>query len=1181
MSQLQPPESLNPLTLPLRGERLIEASAGTGKTFTIGLLYLRLLLGLGGKHAYSRPLSVEEILVVTFTEAATAELRGRIRANIHELRLACIRGVSRNPMLMQLLSEMPQPAEAASLLLAAERQMDEAAIFTIHGFCQRMLNLNAFESGMLFEQQLIEDEQQLLRQATADFWRRHCYPLSLDIARVIVSEWSGPEQLLATLRPWLQGEAPNLRLPPGDAETLSTRHHDNLTRIDAMKAQWLAVGEEVLSLVGQSDVDKRSYSSKNLPVWVCKVSLWAQSETGDYQVPPELARFGQQMLDEKTKKGSPPQHALFAAIDTFLAQPISLRDLVIARALVEVRAAVRKEKRQQALLGFDDLLSRLDDALQQPGGEQLAQAIRQRFPVALIDEFQDTDPLQYRIFRTLYINQPEHALLLIGDPKQAIYAFRGADIFTYIRARNEVQAHYTLDTNWRSSPAMVESVNQLFSRLESPFLFEAIPFQSVQFAPPNQKLSLSIDQQEQAALRFWLQPGAGCSVGEYQQAMAQQCAADISHWLQAGQQQRALLGTASAQRPVEASDITVLVRSRNEANLIRESLNQLGIPSVYLSNRDSVYTTPEAHELLWLLQAVLAPEQERMLRTALATSLFAFDAAQLDALDQDARGWDELVDTFARWQLLWQQRGVLPMLRQLMQERQLAENLLASENGERRLTDLLHLGELLQEASAQLDSPHALVRYLAQQIANPDSQSSSQQLRLESDRHLVQIVTIHKSKGLQYPLVWLPFAAGFREADTALYHDRETFSAVLDLQADDASLALAEQERLAEDLRLLYVALTRSVYHCSVGIAPLFRGTRKKEGESDFHKSALGFLLQRGEAATAEQLEVLLNDMQVVGTEVLRVEEQPALPWQEPVASEGALAARSVSRTLIEPWRVTSYSGLQQHGSQRLLDVMPNFDIEAAGEDHQEEETDSALTPHHFPRGAAPGTFLHELFESLDFPQPPVAEKLEQHLLQNGYPLYWQPMLSDWIARVVNTPLNAQGIQLGSVQASERLVEMGFYLPIGGLLTANALDSLIRQDPLSAAAPPLEFRQVQGMLKGFIDLVFRWQGKYYLLDYKSNWLGDSHDAYTPAAMKQAMIDHRYDLQYQLYTLALHRYLNHRLADYDYEQHFGGVFYLFLRGMDGTSPDNGVFHTRPSLDFVTQLDRLFRGQGVIA
>lgn len=1174
-------ESLNPLTLPLRGERLIEASAGTGKTFTIGLLYLRLLLGLGGENAFPRPLSVEEILVVTFTEAATAELRGRIRENIHELRLTCLRGSSSNPMLMQLLQEIAQPAEAASLLLAAERQMDEAAIFTIHGFCQRMLNLNAFESGMLFEQQLIEDEQHLLRQATADFWRRHCYPLTLEIARVIVDEWSGPEQLLTTLRPWLQGEAPKLRLPPADSETLTSRHEQNMARIAAIKKQWLALGDDVQGLIGQSDVDKRSYSSKNLPAWVSKITQWAQSETRDYQVPPELARFGQQVLYEKTKKGTAPAHALFAAIDDFLSQPLSIRDVVIARALIEVRNAVRREKRLQALLGFDDLLSRLDDALQQSGGEQLAQAIRQRYPVALIDEFQDTDPLQYRIFRTLYMHQPEHALLLIGDPKQAIYAFRGADIFTYIRARSEIHAHYTLDTNWRSSPAMVEGVNQLFMRLPSPFLFADIPFLPVQFAPPNQSLSLQLDGQQQAALRFWLQPGAGYSVGEYQQQMAKQCAADISRWLQAGQQHQALLGKAPALRPVQASDITVLVRSRNEANLIREALNQRGIPSVYLSNRDSVYTTPEARELLWLLQAVLAPEQERMLRTALATSLFAFDAAQLDALDQDARGWDTLVDTFARWQQIWHQRGVLPMLREMMLERQLAENMLASENGERRLTDLLHLGELLQAASAQLDSPHALVRYLAQQIARPDSQSASQQLRLESDRHLVQIVTIHKSKGLQYPLVWLPFAAGFREADIALYHDREDYAAVLDLQNDEESLALAEQERLAEDLRLLYVALTRSIYHCSVGVAPLFRGTRKKEGESDLHKSALGFLLQRGEAASADQLAALLNGLDVAGTEVVLAQTPESSRWQEPRQADTALSARSVTRALAESWRVTSYSGLQQHSSHRLLDVMPGFDVDAAGEEQQAEVAEPALTPHHFPRGAAPGTFLHELFESLDFTRPPAAEKLAQQLQQNGYPLHWQPVLSDWIARVVSTPLNAQGLQLSQVQTRDCLVEMGFYLPIEGMLTASALDALMRQDALSRQAPPLDFRQVQGMLKGFIDLVFRWQGKYYLLDYKSNWLGEHHEAYTPQAMAQAMIDHRYDLQYQLYTLALHRYLQHRVADYDYDRHFGGVFYLFLRGMDGSSPANGVFHTRPDFGFVSQLDRLFRGQGATA
>ncbi len=301
MTQLRP-ESLNPLTLPLRGERLIEASAGTGKTFTIGLLYLRLLLGLGGEHAYRRALSVEEILVVTFTEAATAELRGRIRDNIHQLRLACIRGKSSNPVLQTLLAQIPDLTQAASQLLAAERQMDEAAIFTIHGFCQRMLNLNAFESGMLFEQELIEDEQALLKQSIADFWRRHCYPLTLDVARVIAAEWSGPDNLLVTLRPWLQGESPTLKRPPADDETLASRHATNMARIAEIKQQWLAVSREVEGIISQSGVDKRSYSSKNLPNWVSKVTQWASSETLDYQAPKELERFGQRILDEKTKK---------------------------------------------------------------------------------------------------------------------------------------------------------------------------------------------------------------------------------------------------------------------------------------------------------------------------------------------------------------------------------------------------------------------------------------------------------------------------------------------------------------------------------------------------------------------------------------------------------------------------------------------------------------------------------------------------------------------------------------------------------------------------------------------------------------------------------------------------------------------------------------------------------------
>lgn len=1167
-------ESLDPLRLPLIGERLIEASAGTGKTFTIAALYLRLLLGLGGEAAYPRAISVEELLVVTFTEAATEELRGRIRSNIHELRIACLRGESDNPLYSSLLAEIADKDDAAKTLLLAERQMDEAAVFTIHGFCQRMLSLNAFESGMLFEQQLIEDESRLRYQACADFWRRHCYPLTRDIAAVIHDVWKGPRDLLKSLDRWLQGEAPQLKSPPAPNETLAERHQQIIARIDSLKQQWREQVGEIEGVLENSGLDRRKFNRGNQGKWMEKVNAWAQEETLSYQLPDALEKFAQSFLLERTKAGGePPVHPLFSAVESLLASSLTLTDLVLARAMVEIRDAVAREKRRRGELGFDDMLSRLDEALRGDSGETLASAIRQRFPVAMIDEFQDTDPQQYRIFRRIWRRQPETALLLIGDPKQAIYAFRGADIFTYMKARGDVAAHYTLDTNWRSSPGMVGSVNRLFSLSDNPFMFHEIPFLPVKAAAKNKGLRFTIDAADVPAMNVWLMPGDTVGSGDYQTFMAQLCATQIRDWLSAGQRGRALLWRGETSRPIQASDITVLVRNRLEAAQVREALQTLGIPSVYLSNRDSVFETLEAQELLWLLQAVLAPERENTLRSALATSMFGLTALDIENLNQDEQAWDALVEEFSEYRQIWRQRGVMPMLRALMTARHIAENLLATRGGERRLTDILHISELLQEAASQLESEHALVRWLAQHIAEPDSNAASQQMRLESDKHLVQIVTIHKSKGLEYPLVWLPFIARFRKQDQAFYHDRETFAAVLDLGQDEASLELAEAERLAEDLRLLYVALTRAVWHCSLGVAPL---SSRKSGNSDFHLSALGRLLQAGEAMDAAGLAARLADF-CHGDIALQIPgELDLTPWQAPAATIPRLSARELQRRIADDWRVTSYSGLQQHGFSGGQDLLPRLDVDAAGVGEVVEEPQ--LTPHQFPRGAAPGTFLHSLFEELDFTQPVPEGWMAEKLQLSGFDAQWAPVLTDWLGGVLKTRLPGPDIALNQLAARDKQVEMAFYLPIAQLLTAERLDALIRQyDPLSADTPPLDFRQVRGMLKGFIDLVFRHEGRYYLLDYKSNWLGEDREAYTRPAMEQAMRAHRYDLQYQLYSLALHRYLRHRLADYDYDRHFGGVIYLFLRGMDGQEGGQGIFTTRPVRPLIDGLDQLFAGE----
>lgn len=1179
---------LNTLRFPLHGERLIEASAGTGKTYTIAGLYLRLLLGhgplieegadAGQASAHERPLSVTEILVVTFTEAATAELRGRIRGRIHEARLAFMRGQSGDALLAQLLEEVEDHELAARRLLAAERQMDEAAVFTIHGFCQRMLKQNAFESGALFETEFLTDDSQLRLQAVSDYWRAEFYPVDKTLASAVRALWPSPAALLREMNGWLDNSELEMRPPAGD-ETLAARHQAAMARIAAVKEAWLAQVDEIRR---QTDGHISRYTGKNYEGWLAKITDWAQDEASGYAIPKELDRFGQTVLEENLKKGGAvPTLPLFSEIDALLASRPGIRDLILQRAAVVVRSRMQASKRQAHQLSFDDLLKDLDGALDSPLGERLCDRIRATYRVAMIDEFQDTDPQQYRIFHRLYGGHKDTALLMIGDPKQAIYGFRGADIFTYIQARRNVSAHYTLGRNWRSSGALVAAVNGLFERAKDPFIYEAdIPFLPVE--AQGKSKALRLDGETAPVLYCWQLSGQPTfNRGDYQSKMARATAAEIHRLLTLAREGKALIGS----EPVKAGDIAVLVRTGAEGKLVQQELARLAIASVYLSNRESVLEQVEAREILLILHACQNPSEERSLRAALATGLFDLDAKALDELASDERAWESAVQEFMEYRKVWHRRGVLAMLRALLHRRNLAASLLASPYGERRLTNFLHLGELLQQVSSELDGEYALLRWLGEAVNRQSGQDAEQILRLESERKLVQIVTIHKSKGLEYPLVFLPFICSHRSADTPLYHEADEAGnrTILDLTGAEDSLAEADKERLAEDLRLLYVALTRGVYATWLGLAPVRSGNGKSE-KTDLHHTAIGYLLQKGEegdaATLATALSALAQDLPGVAVGEPSLTRPAPLPAEEEQLGEPQV--RRFGGTLERDWWISSYSGLaaQGHGHSKGVLANPGFDDEVvteaaalAAEEPVQAPQPSIFT---FPKGARPGTLLHSLFETIDF-ESAAGDSLAQHiatlLAQDGFDESWAQVLQQQVEAVLDTPLETgfgEPVRLRDLAPERKQVELEFFLPMGRV-TAPALTALCQQhDPLSRGNKPLSFATVQGMLKGFIDLVFEWQGRWYLLDYKSNHLGMSPADYSRPALEQAMVEHRYDLQYQLYSLALHRLLALRLPGYDFDQHFGGVFYLFLRGM----PQGGIFHTRPSRELVQGLDRLF-------
>lgn len=1200
ISSDQQTTTLQPMAFPLTGARLIEASAGTGKTFTIASLYLRLLLGHGGEqYGYGQPLSVEQILVVTFTEAATAELKGRIRRRIHEARLAFARGLSHDPVIKPLLEVIEDHAQAADLLLAAERQMDEAAIFTIHGFCQRMLVENAFESGSRFENEFVTDETRLKNQVVADYWRRYFYSLPAASIQLIRSYWAKPAQLYQQIHHHLSGKAETLSvaLPDGELVQLLQSVLDN---VDQLKLMWREQSPAALDLLDQAIeqkvIDKRSYSAANLPKWKEKVNAWAQQPTLDDSLPDELNRFSLAMLAEKTKSGITPQHPLFSAIEDFLCHTTTLKPLLMAHAIHQCRILLAERKNEHQWLSFDDLLSQLAYALDDDPSGALAGRIRQLYPVAMIDEFQDTDPLQYAIFSGIYLAEPRCGLFMIGDPKQAIYAFRGADIFTYIKARNQVVDHYTLGINWRSSQQVIESVNQLFSGCDAPFIYQQdIPFTAAGYSDKADERQWLLADEVQPAVTLWYPDGNSLINREtYNQQMANATAAQIQAILMHSDAGSGGLKTSESVKAIAANNIAVLVRTGREGKLVKRALASQGIASVYLSNQDSVFSSPVARDLLRLLQAVHLPDNERLVRSALATPLFALPITQLDELNYDESAWDRVNLEFRSYRQLWQQRGILPMLRAVLIQRQFAQRWLSEMDGERHLTDYLHLAELLQSASLEIESDVALIRFLSQSI--DDAQEGiggddQQIMRLESEANLVQIVTIHKSKGLEYDIVFAPFVMNYRAVSgrdgEAKYHDSHSDETIIDISPDSDALEKADRERLAEDLRLLYVALTRAVYGLYIGIAPLAKpGARSFSGESVAHLSAMGYLLQNGQAGDADRLaEALRTYVAQTSSSVIAIPpELPAHGYTAPQAGTAALDYSQLQRPIERSWRMTSYSNLvkqsaHSHALAAELEV-PGFDLDSAEETNQPAVIQDEKNIFTFARGARPGTFLHALLEKVEFTQAAGSEVnlaiIEKLMEQEQIDELWQPVLTAMIDRVMTTALDSKSLKLGTIPPEQRLVEMEFLLPIA-LLNAPRLNQIIRRfDPLSARAEELGFFPVQGMLKGFIDLVFEYQGRYYILDWKSNHLGNHPDDYTQSRIEQAMVEHRYDLQYHLYALALHRFLAMRIPDYDYARHFGGVYYLFLRGVNpGTT--NGIYYTRPDEELIEQLNAWMDGR----
>lgn len=1121
-------KSFTASAVPLEHTNLIEASAGTGKTYSIAILTLRLILEKG--------IGVQEILMVTFTKAAVAELEERVRLFV---RLAMQAAEGREIKDKTIAELVRRAADSESLPVIAARLkdamlfLDETSVLTIHSFCQLTLTEFSFETGQMFGAEIMQDGSRLINSEVNAFWRREVTTLPLDVLRLLLKDKFGRTQVSQVIREYAAGKT--LR---GYSPGLS---YDLKTELPRLAGEMSALEKQIAEMMD----DLYQYCERNTDEIRRKVESNTYARKAFSGLTGRWEDFVKAVTD---KKGTGYIKTLFEDILEAVEEAEKLRErldglrldmhsLVGYRAIKQISSALMQEKKRENKISFDDLIQNLHDALVKRDNPVLIAALRQKYKAVFIDEFQDTDRLQYEVFETAF--GEETIMFYIGDPKQSIYAWRKADIHTYFKASAAVARRYSMNTNFRSSRPMIAAMNQFFLPCEGfdTFSFrgeaDRIDYISVESPENNSKGVLMYHGREAKAISV----ASAKNKAELNQTAAAQIVTLLSD---PGYR----ISSASGERAVRLSDIGILVRTNSQSREIKRQLDRHRIPSVSI-NDARILSSEEAPQILYLLEAIIENTRSNINR-ALLSPLTGLGSAEILGLDESV-----LLDRFQNYQQIMDRSGIYAALTSFGRDFSIQRQLLTSgtASAERVLTNFYQLVELLHKVqSFKKFSATELISWLQRSIQGLENEGDEFEQRVESDEEAIRIVTIHKSKGLEYNIVIAPFLDFQSKNDHELLSYRDAESGeylvaqqkLLDADKKDEIFNQLEQE----NRRLLYVAITRAVYKCFIV---------KNESSKNKDSTLQAFLCEFG--PQHDQIE--FQQPEEADETFIFKKQQEARPAVEASAPDFSLLAPN--------WRKMSYSMLSNaHGVFSYPSAM-----------HQEDAYDQFIF-RELSRGAKTGNLLHYIFENIRFNSDTGWTRVVEDALRKHAPGQ-ADRFGEHLLMLLEHALNCrlgpagEGFCLADVPHDKQLHELEFDFSVPGF-DARGLESFSDERRLIHVG---DYSEMEGIMNGKIDLFFKAGEKYYVLDWKSNYLGDKLADYSTERVQQAMNDNNYHLQYLIYTLAVKKYLRSRVPGFDYDRDFGGVIYLFLRGVRRAG-GSGIFQSKPTRQDVEGLEQLLCG-----
>ncbi len=1139
---------------------LIEASAGTGKTNVISLLYIRFLLNIN-LDKYFDNLLIDNILIVTFTELACLEIKNRILNNIRNLKISCLYNKCIDNSIYDLFIYIKNFPNIVNILTKLEYKIDFFSIFTIHGFCKKIIFSNFIEFNIDYKLKIISNEIDLIYELVIFYWYNKLSILPINIVKIILSYWSNYNLLFNDIKKFLNIYNINFNFNYFKYKNINECYLNIINYINIFKKEWLINEKFLFNYLLNLKI--KYFSLFKLKFFFYNINLWCKEKTINFNLIKYLLKFSYNNLKSSYVNIFIDKNFLFLYIDFLFLKIRDLYNYILLDCLNFINLNLKNKKFSKSLISFDDLIFILNDFINNKDNVFFLNILRKNYPIILIDEFQDTDYIQFNIFKKIYINNNtkyKTKIILIGDPKQSIYSFRGADIFNYIKIKRLINHFYTLIFNWRSSYFLNKGINYLFSKIKDPFIFRDIFYIKVNSL--NKKFYILKENKIDFSIKFFLFNNLNCFNFKYK--LANYCALKIINIL--NNNKYYILDKDNIKRNIIISDIAILVYSNLDVKLILEVFNKYNLPILYDHLNNNIFNTLQAKEIYYILKAILFPLNKKYLKNALLTSIFNFNIFSINKYFNNLKLMNNIVEKFYIYYNLWNKNGIFFLIKFILKEK--FNNLNYFNDKNKILINYINLSEILHIKYLKINDKYLLVMWLFDKINNLCNLKDDYKIKnYFNSFDYINIITIHKSKGLQYNIVWLPFLFKLRRNNKFYcFYDRNSFIFNVDFYKFRFNKNLMLEELYSEEMRLFYVALTRSVYQCNIFIYNLFNNNKKFNNFYinkilNINNNFINFFYLK---------KYLLNNfnnkyISIKYIDIIKYKRNIKFLFNFDFFKD----YKNIKfNNFINRKRIINYSNFKKNilnlYKSNKLNINNNLIL---------------------PRGKNIGNFFHNILENIDFKKKLNINYILFKLNEFNIDKKFFFLIKNILFNLLNVKLKFINLSLVSNYINIYDKEFNFFLYLSKKINISFLNSILKKYDLVSRN---SFRLINkgnclyGYLNGIIDLIFINNNKYYIVDYKSNYIGNDFYDYNNINMFKFMCINRYDIQYLFYTIALHKFLKFNIFNYSYKNNFGGIYYIFLRGLlldSNNKSFTGIYFIKPKFKLINILSKFFNKKSI--